>query len=206
VRKALLYSLMLMVPAAASAATPSEGVALKVRRGFFTDVDVGAFFTVLGADGYSNAQPYLQLGAGYNVLENLSVSANFGMGASAANCFATRADSSDPCTAVVNNKKKEVSDNFTVTFLNVTGAYLIKVAERLYVAPKVSVGYTLLGPAPTYSGNQEITSAVNAGAGVGVEYATSMDHFSVGADVMSRFILGPNILSFAIYPRIKYTF
>jgi len=41
---------------------------------------------------------------------------------------------------------------------------------------------------------------------VGVEYATSMDHFSVGADVMSRFILGPNILSFAIYPRIKYTF
>ena len=50
-RKALLYSLMLLVPAVASAATPSEGVALKVRRGFYTEVDVGTFFTVLGADG-----------------------------------------------------------------------------------------------------------------------------------------------------------
>ncbi len=203
-RKALLYSLMLLVPAAASAATPSEGVALKVRRGFYTDVDVGAFFTVLGADGYSNAQTYLQLGAGYDVLENVSVSANFGIGASAANCFANRPESGDPCTVTVNGKRQEVSDNFTVTFLNVTGAYNLKLADRLYLSPKVTLGYTLLGPSPTDTSGG--SSGVNAGAGVGVEYATSMDHFSVGADVMSRFIVGPNILSFAIYPRIKYTF
>ena len=205
-RKALLYSLMLLVPAVASAATPSEGVALKVRRGFYTDVDVGTFFTVLGADGYSNAQTYLQLGAGYDVLENVSVSANFGIGASAANCFATRNTSTNVCQVLVGKDKKEVSDNFTVTFLNVTGAYLIKAADRLYVSPKVTLGYTLLGPAPTYSGSNEVTSGINAGVGAGVEYATSMDHFSVGADFMSRFIVGPNILSFAIYPRIKYTF
>jgi hypothetical protein len=206
VRKALLFSLMMLVPAVASAATPPEGVALKVRRGFYTDVDVGTFFTLLGADGYSNAQTYLQLGAGYDVLENVSVSANFGIGASAANCFATRNASSNVCQVELGSKKQEVSDNFTVTFLNVTGAYLHKLAERLYVSPKVTLGYTLLGPAPTYSNGTEVTSGINAGLGVGVEYATSMDHFSVGADAMVRYIVGPNIVSVAIYPRIKYTF
>ena len=33
-----------------------------------------------------------------------------------------------------------------------------------------------------------------------------MDHFTIGADVLTRVILGPNILSFAIFPRVKYTF
>lgn len=210
-RKALLFGLMMMmVPAAASAATPSEGVALKVRRGFYTDVDVGAFFTLGGKDAYSNAQTYIQLGAGYDVTENISVSANFGIGASAANCFGDRNPAGlciAPGQTDPNTKKPyEVSDNFTVTFLNVNASYLHKLADRLYLTPKVALGYTLLGPEPTRQNGQPVTSGINAGAGVGIEYATSMDHFSVGADAMVRFIVGPNITSVAIYPRIKYTF
>ena len=49
-------------------------------------------------------------------------------------------------------------------------------------------------------------NAPNAGVGVGLEYATSFDHFSVGADFLARYIIGPNIPTFALFPRVKYTF
>jgi hypothetical protein len=41
---------------------------------------------------------------------------------------------------------------------------------------------------------------------MGIEYATQMDHFSIGADVVGRYILGTSIASLAIFPRLKYTF
>ncbi len=46
------------------AGPPPEGVALHVRRGFFTETDIGVFFTVGGNNRYSNAETYLQLGVG----------------------------------------------------------------------------------------------------------------------------------------------
>jgi hypothetical protein len=81
------------------------------------------------------------------------------------------------------------------------------VAERVYVAPKVVGGWTLLDPAPANRADGTgITNAPNVGLAVGVEYATNMDHFTIGFDwVVGRFIIGPNIFSMQFYPRIKYT-
>lgn len=208
-KNALVLIALLAVPATALAATPSEGVALKVRRGFFTDVDVGAFFTLGGQNQYSNAQTYLQLGVGYDVSDSIELGVNVGIGSSAANCFAELSNSGacvssepDPVT----RKPVELSDNFTVTFIDFNAAYLFKLAERFYLTPKIAAGYTLLDPAPVRNGDKNVTAGPNAGAGIGVEYATSMDHFSIGADALVRFIVGPNITSVAIYPRVKYTF
>ena len=39
-----------------------------------------------------------------------------------------------------------------------------------------------------------------------IEYATNMDHFSIGLDVAFRFVIGPNIPSLGFYPRVQYTF
>ena len=80
----------LFIPALASAETPPQGVPLEVRRGFFTETDVGVFFTLGGDDAYSNAQTYVQLGVGYDITESLELGLHFGLGASAANCFAGR--------------------------------------------------------------------------------------------------------------------
>ena len=44
------------------------------------------------------------------------------------------------------------------------------------------------------------------GGGVGIEYATHFDHFSVGLDLAGKYFLGPNVLGVAIAPRVKYTF
>jgi hypothetical protein len=44
------------------------------------------------------------------------------------------------------------------------------------------------------------------GGDLGIEWATHQDHFFVGIDFEPRFVVGPNILSMAFFPRVKYTF
>ncbi len=189
----------LVLSSSALAATPPEGVEFKPRRGFFTETDIGMFFTLGGENLYSNAQSYLQLGVGYDLTETISLGAHFGLGSSAANCFAGYLPDSDICA---------LSDNFTVTFGDVTAAYHVRLTDRLYLTPKLAAGYTRLDPAPVDAGGEpgRALNALNAGAGIGIEYGTMMDHFSVGADFLARYVIGPNIPTFALFPRVKYTF
>lgn len=200
-RHVVLGLLLVLAPGLAVAATPAEGVALKVRRGFFTETDVGGFVTVGGDYGNSNLQTYLQLGVGYDISEVVEIGLHVGIGANASNCFAGLNPKNDSCLR---------TDNFTMTFIDLSGAYLVNLAERLYVAPKVVVGYTLLEPAPVERSDQTpVNSAINAGLGVGVEYATNMDHFSIGFDVIGRYVVGLGSglnLAVQFFPRVKYTF
>jgi hypothetical protein len=188
--------LIALAPGLAFAAAPPEGVQQTVRRGLFTEANIGAMTTLGGRDRYSNVQTYLQLGIGYDLGPHLELAAQFGLGTSAANCFAVR--ESGQCS---------LADSFTIGFANLTGAYLLRVAERLYLTPQLTAGYSALDPAPVLSSEgRPIRSAANVGGGLGVEYATQLDHFSIGADVISRFILRTGIVSLAIFPRLKYTF
>ena len=197
-RKCLLVA-ALVLSTSALAGPPPEGVEYKPRRGFFTETDIGMFFTLGGENSYSNAQSYLQLGVGYDLTESLSLGLHFGLGSSAANCFAGYLPDSDVCA---------LSDNFTVAFGDMTAAYHVRMTDRLYLTPKIAAGYTRLDPVPVDSGGEPSRSlnAPNAGVGIGIEYGTMMDHFSVGADLLARYVIGPNIPTFAVFPRVKYTF
>lgn len=199
---------MVSVSSFAWAGEPAEGVALKVRRGFFTETDIGGFMTVGGNNKYSNLQTYLQLGVGFDLSEKVELGVHVGMGANADNCWAGFRANGEDCIE---------TSNFTVFMLDATAAYLFEVAPRFYVAPKLVGGYALLDPAPIYDpptgadGRRKpnatpINRGFNAGAGLALEYATSMDHFSIGVDVLYRFIVGPNIHSLQFFPRVKYTF
>ncbi|MGA9521361.1 MAG: adventurous gliding motility protein CglE [Myxococcaceae bacterium] len=184
---------LFLAPGLAMAATPSEGVALEVRRGFFTETDVGVFFTLGGDNQYSNAQTYLQLGVGYDLTENIALGVHFGIGANAQNCWSGPGPRGDDCL---------MGSNFTMAFLDVTAAYLFPVVDRFYIAPKIAAGYTLLDPEPVAG----FTGGANIGGGIGFEYATHMDHFTIGADALVRYVVGPNIPAISIFPRVKYTF
>ena len=94
------------------------------------------------------------------------------------------------------------ADSFTVTFITASVGYMRSVIERFYVGAKLLVGYTLLDPAPVAG----VAGGLNVGIAPGIEYATNMDHFTIGLDVVYRIILGPNIQSLQFYPRVKYTF
>jgi hypothetical protein len=205
VRK-LVFLLVALASSWAAAAAPAEGVELKVRRGFFTETDIGAFFTLGGDQAYSNTQTYVQLAVGYDISDSFALSATFGIGASAADCFGGRKTPGDTTTDCV------AADNFTAAFFDLNGAYLFRLAERFYLYPKLAIGYTTMDPAPVCSSSSPagecigINSGVNLGGGVGIEYATSMDHFSIGLEAMYRFVIGPNISAVSIFPRVKYTF
>ncbi len=200
----LAFLVVVLLASAAFPAAPAEGVPLQVRRGFFTETDVGGFFTVGGNDGYSNLQTYLQLGLGYQLTLNngaglVPVGLHVAIGASAQNCFAKGKSADGTCTE---------TDNFTLTFLSVTGGYLARVVERLYIGGKAILGWTLLDPAPVYTTNPRspVSSGLNAGAALSIEYATNMDHFSIGLDVAYRIVVGPMVSTLGIYPRVQYTF
>lgn len=206
-RNALVVLSLIFAVGAAEAATPSEGVALKVRRGFFTETDIGVFFTLGGQNAYSNAQTYLQLGVGYDITENIELGAHFGIGSNAQNCFAVTDPSAGSCSIRAGNVTKVFPDNFTLTYLDGSAAYLFRLADRFYIAPKLVGGYTLLDPAPLQNDQgTNVNSGFNVGGGIGIEYATYMDHFTIGADATVRYVIGPNIPTIAIFPRVKYTF
>ena len=197
-RKLATLFAVLLVSSSALAATPPEGVPLQVRRGFFTETDVGGIFTVGGEDGYSNLQTYLQLGLGYQLTLNegkglIPIGLHVGIGANAQNCWVAKT-AAGVCP---------LSDNFTMTYLNASVGYLHQVVERFYVGGKLLGGVTLLDPDPVGDGS---LVRGNFGVALSIEYATNMDHFSVGLDLSYRLIIGPNINALMFYPRVQYTF
>lgn len=209
-RKLVVVCVMLLA-GLSQAATPAAGVPLQVRRGFFTETDIGGIVNFGGADDYSNLQAYVQLGLGYSVPVNVTahgslidIGLHVGIGASSQNCYGQRQNPSDhtsKCIGAAANTT--VADNFTMTFLSVTAAFLFGVEERFYVGPKLFGGVTLLDPPPDAEGTR---FGPSAGVGAALEYATNMDHLTIGLDVAFRFIIGPNIPSLQFYPRVKYTF
>ena len=204
-RKLATLFAALVVSSSAYAATPAEGVPLQVRRGFFTETDIGGIFTVGGDNGYSNFQTYLQLGLGYQITLNdgptwtgsskalIPIGIHVGIGANAQNCWAGL-NAAGACTQ---------SDNFTMTFINASVGYLQQLVPRFYAGVKLLGGVTLLDPDPV--GDGRLVRA-NIGGALSIEYATNMDHFSVGVDVAYRLIIGPNIHALMFYPRVQYTF
>ena len=193
----LVMLILIGLPGLARAQVPPEGVPIQVRRGVFVETDVGAMFTVGGHNAVSNTQTFLQLGLGVDLGRHLELGAHFGLGASADTCFAA-VDPAGFCTA---------SENFTLSFLGLSAGWRFELVPRLYLGPKLTAGWTLLDPAPDFdAAGKPFTAGPHVGAGVGLEYATAMDHFSVGADILVRYVIGPGLPAVAVLPRVKYTF
>ena len=183
---------------------PSNGVDEAPRRGTFAEASLGAFATLGGSRALSNAQPYLGLTVGRDLGAASSLFASVGAGASSNSCFQPAAPGS--CAG---------TDSFGATFLEVgasTGAWLTR---RLLVSGKLMGGMTLLSPGPFTLGTAvpEQAIAPHAGAGLGLEYKTRLDHFGVGLDAILRYSLASRpdggkggIASLALLPRIRYVF
>jgi hypothetical protein len=188
---------LLLLAALSTSTIPPEGVPLQVRRGFFTETDLGGFMTLGGEDHYSNASTYLQLGVGFDVTPKIELMASFGIGTSASNCFTSR-DATGVCST---------SDSFTMQFFDVTARYLVPLKGRLFLTPEAIAGYSRMDLAPRLSASGKgLRSGANVGGGMGVEYFTSMDHFSIGADLVFRYVLNARIPTVSLFPRVKYTF
>jgi len=205
-------ALAFLAPAVAQASTPLAGVPTQIRRGFFTEMDLGTFFTTGGDPGVSNAQVYVQLGLGYDVLtiddHFLAVGAGFSLGTSAGSCFGTTqppagtsADSTATCFNAATGDA--LSANWTAQTFEGTVLYGYQVVPRLMVTARALGGVGFIEPMAFADTTNPVPLL---GGGIGLEYATQFDHFSLGLDAAMKYFLGPNVSGFAIAPRVKYTF
>ncbi len=199
----------LLLPASALAETPSEGVPQELRAGLYTDMNLGAFMTyggkdTAGAAGMSNPQLYLQLGIGYEFTRNWGVSLTVGQGSSTPSCFGIVL----PDGKCVSEEKQDevLSESFVLTMVTAGVNYRHYFNDRLALVPHLDFGWAGMEPAPVTDGGKPLTSALIGGVGVGIEYATHMDHFTIGADLAGRMVIGTDIITLAVYPKVKYIF
>ena len=203
------------LPAAAHAATPLTGVPTQIRRGFYTEMELGTFFT-LGGEGKSPSDPqaYVSLGAGYDIFATqqhfVSLGLGFSMGTSAGGCYGVvgpdgrcLGNGVDPDTA----KQLELSDNWSLTTAEATALYGYFIDDRLMLTGRLLGGLGFVEPDAFEDGGKVLKGPLPlVGGGVGLEWATQFDHFSLGLDAALKFIVGPNVPGIAIAPRVKYTF
>jgi len=203
-------ALAFLAPAAAQASTPLAGVPTQIRRGFFTEMDLGTFFMTGGDPGVSNAQVYVSLGLGYDILtvddHFLAVGVGFSQAASAGSCFGTveaPAGANDNATCFNATNGEPLSDNWTAQTVEGTVLYGFQVVPRLMLTARALGGVAFIDPMAFADTSNPVPLV---GGGIGVEYATQFDHFSLGLDAAVKYFLGPNVPGFAIAPRVKYTF
>jgi hypothetical protein len=187
-------------------AFPSVGVDPAPRRGTFAETALGAFATgALTCRGVSAAQPYLSLTAGHNLGERSALFLSLGIGASSQSCF-DRGTSG--CAA---------ADSFGATFLELGASTGTQIAPRTQIVAKVLGGVGIFSPGPFAHLDGSVPDRVIAphlGAGVGLDYDTHLDHFSVGLDALARYSVASKpdgqgregIASVALLPRIRYVF
>jgi hypothetical protein len=211
----LLLAVAVVAPAAAHAATPLAGIPTEIRRGFYTEMDMGTFFT-LGGEGKSPSDPqaYVSLGAGYDVFATkqhfISLGLSFSMGTSAGGCYGVLNEKGQ-CMAAQgvddNGNPLALSDNWTLTTFEGSALYGYFVGERLMLTARLLGGVGIIEPDAFEDGGELMTGPLPlVGGGLGLEWATQFDHFSLGLDAAAKMIVGPNALGLSIAPRVKYTF
>ncbi|MDR0965123.1 MAG: adventurous gliding motility protein CglE [Myxococcales bacterium] len=190
----------------ARAATPAQGEPQELRAGLFLDVNLGALTAFGGwrlSDGAqmpSPPSPYLQIGVGYEAQPWLAVGLTFGLGASSDRCLGTMT-AQGTCVESASDARSVASD-FTIALLGAELSYRHALSPRLRLNPRLHLGWTFLDPMPRL----DVDGGFHAGIALGLEWATPLDHFTLGLELDWRFIVGPNLNTVGIYPRVKYTF
>jgi hypothetical protein len=200
VRIALL-SLLCAASAAARTEVPANGVDPEPRRGTYVETALGLFTAMGGSSTLSSAQPFLALTLGRQIGSRAAVFASLGVGAARASCYQLDA-TGQTCLA---------PDSFGATFAEGGVSYGFDVAPRTLLSLKGVAGYTDLSPGPVlHDGAQRAhTPGFHLGGGAGIDYATHLDHFSIGLDALVRHTRAADSLSLtslSVLPRVRYVF
>lgn len=201
----------------AATAETAPGDRFKIRRGFYAQADLGVYMTFGGRNTNnpafpkrfsSNVQPHVGVVAGYDVVSsdsfNLGLGARFAMGLSGG---AGRVTDAELAGEDVGTK----SNDFSVIEAGVEADLAIMMSERVWLDVKLDGGAGIVDPDPSKVAGEEgagaATFAPVFGVGVGVEYFTLLNDFSVGATLRFQGVLLDGMIPGAsITIPIKYTF
>lgn len=208
-------------PPASVTAAP-DGGRFKIRRGWFALADLGVYATFGGRDvrdidrgqpkkTISNVEPHLGITVGYDLSHtdtfNFALGLKFAMGL---NSGAGRASANDIADSTTNTLTK--SNDYSVIETGIEASAAFMTSDRFAITVKVDGGGGFLDPDPGKSadvtGAGGIVFAPVFGVGVGGEYYTLLNDFSVGLMLRFQGILasGGLIPAASITIPIKYTF
>lgn len=210
--------------APAVAQKPAEALTddapFQIKRGLFAETDLGIFFTFGGRNTndpafpkktISNIQPYLGVFFGYDIVRankltfaaGLKLAAGYSGGAGRV---------SDAQVATLGAKVGELPSDFGIMQVGAGVSLSYLVSERIAIVGKADGGMSAGLPNPLVEASA--TGAGGAafggifGVGLGMEYFTLLNDFSVGLDVRFSMALlsGASIPGLGITIPVKYTF
>lgn len=198
---------------------PQQDAPFKIRRGFFAETDLGVYFTFGGRNtndvalpsrGISNVQPFLGITAGYDIVHGPRYS--FSLGVKLAVGYSGGAGRVTGAEVMMGGTDLTTrSSDFAVMEAGVAAGFAYMVSDRLAVTAKLDGGAGIVDPNPKASASDTGAGGVSAGgligAGLGIEYFTLLNDFSVGLDLRyAQVLAGGSIPSASVTIPIKYTF
>ena len=208
---------------AAAEADPAPAQKFPIKRGFFVETDLGIFFTFAGRNTndpvnlpkrlYSNVQPFLGVTLAYDIAHSDAFSFAVGLKLGAGYSSGAGRISDREIQAAGNNLAALATrpNDFSILQAGVVAAVAIPATDRLWITGKVDGGLGVAQPNPNHIAEDASTPLTAIGAvvgfGLGAEFFTLLNDFSVGLDL--RFVLalvGDPIPGLSVTAPIKYTF
>gem|GEM_PF-2351361 len=195
---------------AGAAVEESEQIIFERIMGFYLEGRVGTFFTVAGARGWSNAQPFFGFELGYDINDALSLQLSYASGYQAANplkyvggCDPSSGDCSKYCDPSSDASCNDYHMDFSLTFINLSADYDMWSGERFALEARLGGGIVIIQPSakpdqPPVDGD--------AFVGVRYEYYTLLKHFTVGAEFDFYYIFSAGIPAFSGSVSVVYNF
>lgn len=180
----------------APAVDDTQEVAFQRLTGLYFEGRGGVFFTVAGARGYSNGQPFFGFEFGYDFTERLSAQVAYYSGYQAANPLMYR----EECTG------DDCSDyhlDFGLTFFNLSADYDILYGRRWALEGRLGAGLVIINPSAE-PGQSPVDFDVFGG--MRFEYYTLLTHFTLGAEFDFYYVLPTAIPAMSIAFSVLYNF
>jgi hypothetical protein len=171
-----------------------------LERGVYFTGDIGLFESFGGVQGVSNIQPYMQLAAGFDINNFVSVQI----------AFATGYVSQNPVSA---NDLPAAGGNETTNYgLMMLGGEVVgalRPTARFAIEPKVGGGISFINPEITSPADTRTSlgpTSPHVAFGLDFKYLTLLTDFTAGISVTGYYLVTPSVLCLAEAFVVRYTF
>lgn len=184
-------------PADEEAIDDTEDVIFERLVGLYFEGRGGVFFTVGGARGYSNGQPFFGFELGYDITERFSIQFGYASGYQAANPLKYLED----CGGGPNCNDYHL--DFGLTFFNLSADYDFVHGRRWALEVRAGGGAVIIDPSA-----EPDQGAVDFDVfgGIRFEYYTLLKHFTLAGEFDFFYVLPTGIASMAVTASIIYNF
>jgi hypothetical protein len=187
-------------PAPAPADEPeiddTEDVIFERLVGLYFEGRGGVFFTVGGARGYSNGQPFFGFELGYDINEQFSLQFGYASGYQAANPLKYP----DQCAG---DDCYDYHLDFGLTFFNLSADYDFLYGRRWALEVRAGGGAVIIDPSAK---PDQAAVDFDVFGGVRFEYYTLLKHFTLAGEFDFFYVIDTGIPSMAVTASIIYNF